>query len=137
MIATLGVSSYRPPAGSVPTEPGVYRFKDIDRRVIYVGKAKNLRARINSYFQDFTNLAERTQNMVTTAKSVDWVVVGTETEALQLEFTWIKEFKPRFNVRYRDDKSYPYLVVTMSEEFPRVMVARGAKKPGNRHFGPY
>jgi len=137
LIATLGVGSYRPPTGSVPTEPGVYRFRDGDDRVVYVGKAKNLRSRINSYFQEFTNLPERTQNMVTTAKSVDWVVVDTETEALQLEFTWIKEFKPRFNVRYRDDKSYPYLVVTLSEEFPRVMVARGAKRQGNRYFGPF
>ncbi len=137
MSQSLVVSGYRPPTGSVPTDPGVYRFRDSDSRVIYVGKAKNLRSRINSYFQDFAALADRTQKMVASAQSIDWVVVSTETEALQLEYTWIKEYKPRFNVRYRDDKSYPYLVVTMSEEVPRIMISRGAKRKGNRYFGPF
>jgi excinuclease ABC subunit C len=130
-------STYRPAAGSIPTSPGVYRFKDSRGRVIYVGKAKNLRARLTSYFQDVANLHARTATMVTTAASVEWTVVGTEVEALQLEYSWIKEFDPRFNVKYRDDKSYPWLAVTVSEEFPRVMVGRGAKKKGTRYFGPY
>jgi excinuclease ABC subunit C len=130
-------STYRPAAGSIPTSPGVYRFKDAKGRVIYVGKAKNLRARLSSYFQDLANLHARTATMVTTAASVEWTVVGTEVEALQLEYSWIKEFDPRFNVKYRDDKSYPWLAVTVGEEFPRVMVGRGAKKKGVRYFGPY
>ncbi len=130
-------STYRPAAGSIPTSPGVYRFKDAKGRVIYVGKAKNLRARLSSYFQDVANLHARTATMVTTASSVEWTVVGTEVEALQLEYSWIKEFDPRFNVKYRDDKSYPWLAVTVGEEFPRVMVGRGAKKKGVRYFGPY
>ncbi|WP_182376413.1 excinuclease ABC subunit UvrC [Nocardioides sp. WS12] len=129
--------SYRPKAGEIPTEPGVYRFRDKSRRVIYVGKAKNLRARLSSYFQDIGNLHQRTASMVTTATSVEWTVVTTEVEALQLEYSWIKEFDPRFNVKYRDDKSYPWLAVTMSDEFPRVMVGRGAKRKGTRYFGPY
>jgi excinuclease ABC subunit C len=115
----------------------VYRFCDAHGRVIYVGKAKNLRQRLNSYFADFVNLHPRTQTMVRTAAKVDWTVVATEVEALQLEYSWIKEFDPRFNVRYRDDKSYPYLAVTMGEDFPRVMVMRGAKRRGVRYFGPY
>jgi excinuclease ABC subunit C len=115
----------------------VYRFSDADGRVIYVGKAKNLRSRLNSYFGDPTGLHGRTQTMVATATHVDWTVVQTEVEALQLEYSWIKEYDPRFNVKYRDDKSYPWLAVTMSEEFPRVMVGRGAKRKGNRYFGPY
>ena len=98
--------------------------------MIYVGKAKNLRARLSSYFQDIVNLHPRTATMVTTAASVEWTVVNTEVEALQLEYSWIKEFDPRFNVKYRDDKSYPWLAVTLNEEFPRVMVGRGAKKQG-------
>jgi excinuclease ABC subunit C len=130
-------STYRPAAGSIPTSPGVYRFKDARGRVIYVGKAKNLRARLSSYFQDLSNLHARTATMVTTAAGVEWTVVGTEVEALQLEYSWIKEFDPRFNVKYRDDKSYPWLAVTVGEEFPRVMVGRGAKKKGTRYFGPY
>jgi excinuclease ABC subunit C len=130
-------STYRPAAGSIPTSPGVYRFKDARGRVIYVGKAKNLRARLTSYFQDVANLHARTATMVTTASAVEWTVVNTEVEALQLEYSWIKEFDPRFNVKYRDDKSYPWLAVTVSEEFPRVMVGRGAKKKGTRYFGPY
>jgi excinuclease ABC subunit C len=105
--------------------------------VVYVGKAKNLRARLTSYFQDLANLHSRTRTMVTTAASVEWTVVNTEVEALQLEYSWIKEFDPRFNVKYRDDKSYPWLAVTLNEEFPRVMVGRGAKKRGVRYFGPY
>jgi excinuclease ABC subunit C len=105
--------------------------------VIYVGKAKNLRSRLNSYFADLAGLHHRTQSMVKTAARVDWTVVQTEVEALQLEYSWIKEFDPRFNVKYRDDKSYPWLAVTLAEEFPRVMVGRGAKKKGNRYFGPY
>ncbi len=115
----------------------MYRFRDDRGRVIYVGKAKSLRQRLNQYFADFTALHPRTQAMLTTASKVDWTVVKTEVEALQLEYSWIKEFDPRFNVRYRDDKSYPYLAVTMDEEFPRVMVMRGAKRKGTRYFGPY
>jgi excinuclease ABC subunit C len=115
----------------------VYRFRDATGRVIYVGKAKSLRARLNSYFQDVAALHVRTQTMVTTAASVDWTVVSTEVEALQLEYSWIKEFDPRFNVRYRDDKSYPSLAVTLNEEYPRLQVMRGPKKKGVRYFGPY
>lgn len=129
--------SYRPKPGSIPTQPGVYRFKDPRGRVIYVGKAKNLRARLSSYFQDIAGLHPRTATMVTTAGSVEWTVVNTEVEALQLEYSWIKEYDPRFNVKYRDDKSYPWLAVTYGEEFPRVMVGRGAKRRGTRYFGPY
>jgi excinuclease ABC subunit C len=129
--------SYRPAPGSIPESPGVYRFRDAHGRVIYVGKAKNLRSRLNSYFADFAALHPRTQTMLTSAAEVDWTVVATEVEALQLEYSWIKEFDPRFNVRYRDDKSYPYLAVTMGEEYPRVMVMRGAKRRGVRYFGPY
>jgi excinuclease ABC subunit C len=130
-------ASYRPAPGSIPESPGVYRFRDERGRVIYVGKAKSLRSRLNSYFSDFAGLHPRTQSMLRSAASVDWTVVGTEVEALQLEYNWIKEFDPRFNVRYRDDKSYPYLAVTMDEEYPRVMVMRGAKRRGVRYFGPY
>lgn len=129
--------SYRPKAGEIPTQPGVYRFRDSNRRVIYVGKAKNLRARLQNYFQPLPSLHPRTATMVTTAASVEWTTVGTEVEALQLEYSWIKEFDPRFNVKYRDDKSYPWLAVTLDEEFPRVQVMRGAKKKGTRYFGPY
>ncbi len=130
-------ASYRPSPGSIPTQPGVYRFRDSRGRVIYVGKAKNLRARLSSYFQDIGGLHPRTASMVTTAASVEWTVVNTEVEALQLEYSWIKEFDPRYNVKYRDDKSYPWLAVTVGEEFPRVMVGRGAKRKGTRYFGPY
>jgi excinuclease ABC subunit C len=130
-------AKYRPAPGSIPESPGVYRFRDERGRVIYVGKAKNLRARLNSYFADYAGLHPRTQTMLRSAGSVDWTVVGTEVEALQLEYSWIKEFDPRFNVRYRDDKSYPYLAVTMDEEYPRVMVMRGARRRGVRYFGPY
>jgi len=130
-------ASYRPQAGEIPTQPGVYKFRDARGRVIYVGKAKNLRARLSSYFQDIGNLHSRTAAMVTSAAGVEWTVVNTEVEALQLEYSWIKEFDPRYNVKYRDDKSYPWLAVTVGEEFPRVMVGRGAKKKGTRYFGPY
>ncbi len=115
----------------------MYRFRDSLGRVVYVGKAKSLRSRLGSYFQDLAALHPRTQTMVTTAAAVDWVTVDTEVEALQLEYSWIKEYDPRFNVKYRDDKSYPYLAVTLNEEFPRVTVMRGAKRPGVRYFGPY
>ncbi|OHV24337.1 excinuclease ABC subunit C [Parafrankia soli] len=130
-------ASYRPPPGSIPETPGVYRFRDEHGRVIYVGKAKSLRARLANYFADIHTLHPRTQHMVTTAGSVEWTVVSTEVEALQLEYTWIKEFDPRFNVRYRDDKSYPSLAVTLYEEFPRLQVMRGPKRRGVRYFGPY
>ncbi|BCJ61301.1 excinuclease ABC subunit UvrC [Micromonospora endophytica] len=130
-------STYRPAAGTIPESPGVYRFSDGTGRVIYVGKARNLRSRLNSYFADLLGLHERTRQMVTTAEAVDWVTVGTEVEALQLEYTWIKQYDPRFNVRYRDDKSYPYLAVTLDEEYPRLQVMRGSKRKGVRYFGPY
>ncbi|MFI1099700.1 excinuclease ABC subunit UvrC [Streptomyces melanogenes] len=130
-------STYRPKPGQIPDSPGVYKFRDEHRRVIYVGKAKSLRQRLANYFQPLTSLHPRTATMVTTAASVEWTVVSTEVEALQLEYSWIKEFDPRFNVKYRDDKSYPYLAVTLNEEFPRVQVMRGAKKKGVRYFGPY
>jgi len=130
-------ATYRPAPGEIPDSPGVYRFRDEHGRVIYVGKAKSLRQRLSSYFQDLSGLHPRTQTMVTTAASVQWTVVGTEVEALALEYSWIKEFDPRFNVKYRDDKSYPYLAVTMADEFPRVQVMRGAKRKGTRYFGPY
>jgi len=130
-------ATYRPAPGEIPDQPGVYRFRDADGRVIYVGKAKSLRQRLNSYFQDVAGLHPRTQQMVTTAAGVQWTVVGTEVEALALEYSWIKEFDPRFNVKYRDDKSYPYLAVTLAEQFPRVQVMRGAKRKGTRYFGPY
>ncbi|MFD1506899.1 excinuclease ABC subunit UvrC [Georgenia yuyongxinii] len=130
-------STYRPRPGEVPDSPGVYRFRDPHGRVIYVGKAKSLRSRLGSYFQDLSALHPRTQQMVTTAASVEWTVVSTEVESLTLEYAWIKEFDPRFNVKYRDDKSYPFLAVTMGEEVPRVQVMRGAKRKGTRYFGPY
>ena len=128
---------YRPAPGEIPESPGVYKFRDQRGRVVYVGKAKSLRQRLNSYFADFASLHPRTQIMLTTAASVEWTVVSTEVEALQLEYSWIKEFDPRFNIKYRDDKSYPYLAVTMGEEYPRVQVMRGAKRKGTKYFGPY
>lgn len=130
-------STYRPKPATLPDSPGVYRFFDAEGRVVYVGKAKSLRSRLSSYFADLAALHPRTQAMVTSASRVDWTVVGTEVEALQLEYSWIKEYDPRFNVRYRDDKSYPYLAVTVGEEYPRVLVMRGAKRKGVRYFGPY
>ena len=130
-------SAYRPAPGEVPISPGVYRFLDGEGRVIYVGKAKNLRARLSNYFQDPAALHPRTRKMVTTACAVEWTVVGTEAESLALEYSWIKEFDPRFNVMYKDDKSYPYLAVTMREAYPRAQVVRGARRPGTRYFGPF
>jgi excinuclease ABC subunit C len=130
-------TSFRPASGTIPEAPGVYRFRDANRRVIYVGKAKSLRQRLNSYFADPWTLHPRTAQMVAAAADVDWVTVSTEVEALQLEYAWIKEYDPRFNVRYRDDKSYPFLAVTLDEEYPRLMVMRGAKRKGVRYFGPY
>ncbi|OZE31943.1 MULTISPECIES: excinuclease ABC subunit UvrC [unclassified Rhodococcus (in: high G+C Gram-positive bacteria)] len=130
-------ATYRPATGTIPVEPGVYKFRDPHGRVVYVGKAKSLRSRLNSYFADIASLHPRTRQMVTTAASVEWTVVTTEVEALQLEYNWIKEFDPRFNVRYRDDKSYPMLAVTMNEEFPRLFVYRGPRRKGVRYFGPY
>jgi excinuclease ABC subunit C len=115
----------------------VYRFRDSDGRVIYVGKAINLRSRLANYFTGFPEMHPRTQAMVTTATSVDWTVVGNEVEALQLEYSWIQEYQPRFNIKYRDDKSYPLLAVTVNEQFPRVHVYRGARKRGVRYFGPF
>ena len=130
-------STYRPAPGEIPASPGVYRFLDAEGRVIYVGKAKSLRSRLSSYFQDVAALHPRTQKMVTTACAVEWTVVGTEAESLALEYSWIKEFNPRFNVMYKDDKSYPYLAVTMSEAYPRAQVVRGARRAGTRYFGPF
>jgi len=130
-------AAYRPAPGTIPDEPGVYRFRDRDGRVIYVGKAKSLRSRLSSYFQDARNLHQRTRAMLEAGASVEWTVVATEVAALQLEYSWIKEFDPRFNVRYRDDKSYPSLAITFGEEYPRAMVMRGPRKKGVRYFGPY
>ncbi|WP_214402585.1 excinuclease ABC subunit UvrC [Pseudonocardia lacus] len=130
-------ATYRPAPGTIPEAPGVYRFSDPRGRVVYVGKAKSLRQRLNSYFADLSSLHPRTRQMVTTAAHVEWTVVATEVEALQLEYNWIKEFDPRFNVRYRDDKTYPVLAVTMNEEFPRLHVYRGPRRKGVRYFGPY
>ncbi|MBU6311715.1 MAG: excinuclease ABC subunit UvrC [Actinomycetales bacterium] len=131
------VADFRPEPSSIPDEPGVYRFRDAEGRVIYVGKAKSLRGRLGSYFADPRGLHSRTRSMVEAAASVDWIVVASEVEALQLEYSWIKEYDPRFNVRFRDDKSYPYLAVTLGEVFPRALVTRGAKRAGTRYFGPY
>jgi excinuclease ABC subunit C len=130
-------ATYRPAPGTIPDQPGVYKFRDEHARVVYVGKAKSLRSRLSSYFQDVANLHPRTQTMVRTAASVEWTVVATEVEALQLEYSWIKEFDPRFNVRYRDDKSYPWLAVTLDDDFPRAQVMRGTKRKGVKYFGPY
>src|ERR1044071_9226411 len=130
-------ATYRPATGTIPESPGVYRFSDPRGRVIYVGKAKSLRQRLNSYFADLSGLHARTRQMVTSAAGVEWTVVSTEVEALQLEYTWIQQFDPRFNVRYRDDKSYPSLAVTLYEEYPRLQVMRGAKRKCVRYFGPY
>ncbi|WP_411284283.1 excinuclease ABC subunit UvrC [Lapillicoccus sp.] len=130
-------STYRPKPGEIPVDPGVYRFRDKDGRVIYVGKAKSLRPRLSSYFQDIAALHPRTATMVRTGASVEWTVVATEVEALQLEYSWIKEFDPRFNVKYRDDKSYPFLAVTLADDFPRAQVLRGVKRKGTRYFGPF
>ncbi len=127
----------RPPVGTIPDEPGSYQFRDIDGRVIYVGKAKSLRSRLNSYFGNPIGMHPKTAQMVATAETVEWITVRTEVEALMLEYSLIKQYRPRFNIRLRDDKSYPHLAVTMSDEFPRAMVRRGAKDKGTRYFGPY
>ncbi|QWT23292.1 excinuclease ABC subunit UvrC [Subtercola sp. PAMC28395] len=129
--------SYRPKAGEIPTQPGVYRFRDDSGRVLYVGKAQNLRARLSNYFAPLRSLHERTRRMVTTASSVEWTVVATDIEALQLEYTWIKEFEPPFNVKFRDDKTYPFMAITLADEAPRVMVTRNQKIKGAKYFGPY
>ena len=128
---------YRPEQGAIPTQPGVYRFLDGEGRVLYVGKAKNLRARLSSYFQDPAGLSDRIRAMVYTAEAVKWVVVGSEVEALTLEYLWIKEFTPTFNVVFRDNKSYPYLAVSLGEEYPRVWVTRQEHRKGTRYLGPY
>lgn len=125
--------SYRP--SNLPTDPGVYRFFDKDEKVIYVGKAKNLKNRINSYFG--SNLQIKTHKMVKTAVRVDWTIVNSELEALQLEFTWIKQFNPDFNVQFKDDKSYPYLAIDLAAEFPRLFISRSKKQKGVKYFGPY
>ncbi len=126
-------ASYRPE--SIPTDPGVYRFFSANGTVIYVGKAKNLKNRLNSYFQK--NLLEKTYRMVNEAVRVDWTIVNTEVEALQLEFTWIKTENPKYNIQFKDDKSYPYLAVSLSEEYPRLFISRARKRPGVKYFGPY
>lgn len=131
------MTSWHPAPRSIPTDPGVYRFFDSTDRILYVGKAKNLRNRLSTYFQSPAGLLERTRRMVSTAVRVDWTVVTTELEALHLEFTWIKEFRPPFNIQFRDDKGYPYLAVTMGEEFPKVHLARQRVKDGSVYFGPY
>src|SRR5215211_6746736 len=127
----------RPPAGTIPDAPGSYQFKDAFGRVIYVGKARSLRQRLSNYFQSPTHLHPRTAQMVASAETVEWIQVRNEVEALMLEFSLIKEHRPRFNVRLVDDKSYPYLAITVSEEWPRPTVMRGAKRKGTRYFGPY
>ncbi len=129
--------AYRPKAGDIPTLPGVYRFSDASGRVLYVGKANSLRARLSNYFAPLRTLHERTRRMVLAADAVDWTVVGSEFEALQLEYTWIKEFDPPFNVKFRDDKTYPYLAITLGDPVPRVFITRNRKIPGARYFGPY
>ncbi len=129
--------AYKPKPGEIPTNPGVYRFRDRDGRVLYVGKAKNLRARLSNYFAPLHTLHERTRRMVTTAASVEWTVVASDVDSLQLEYMWIKEFDPPFNVRYRDDKSYPFMAITLADEAPRVIVTRNHRIPGAKYFGPY
>src|SRR5688572_25648938 len=125
----------RPAAGSIPTKPGVYMFRDAQKRVIYVGKAKTLRSRLSNYFA--ADLHPRTQAMVEAATDLEWIVVDNEVEALHLEVTLIKQHRPRYNVRYRDDKSYPYLAITLDEEYPRARVMRGQKRKGVRYYGPF
>jgi excinuclease ABC subunit C len=127
----------RPATGTIPTTPGSYQFKDEFGRVIYVGKAANLRSRLSSYFQDISQLHPRTANMVTAAHSVEWIEVRNEVEALMLEYSLIKQHRPRFNVRLRDDKSYPFLAITLDEEWPRAVVMRGTKRKGTKYFGPF
>ena len=126
-------SSYRPE--NIPSSPGVYRFFNEQNKVIYVGKAKNLRSRLSSYFQ--SNLDEKVRRMVWEANRVDWTIVGNEIESLQLEYTWIQQERPKYNVIFRDDKSFPYLAVTVKENVPRVFVTRNIRKDGTKYFGPY
>ena len=137
MAANDHRASFRPAAGEIPTSPGVYRFSDRHGRVLYIGKAKNLRARLSNYFQPMHALMPRTQRMLTLAARVDWTVVATDTESLVLEHTWITEYKPPFNVQFKDDKSYPYLAVTLKDEAPRLLITRNEKIRGARYFGPY
>ena len=129
--------AWRPKSSDIPTETGVYRFRDATSRVVYVGKAKNLRSRLSNYFAPLATLHERTRRMVLTATSVEWTVVGNDFEALQLEYTWIKEFDPPFNVQYKDDKTYPYLAITLGDDVPRVLVTRNRTIPNAKYFGPY
>ena len=126
-------ASYRP--SDIPEEPGVYRFFNKDEKVIYVGKAKNLKNRLNSYFG--SNLARKTHRMVNEAVRVDWTIVATELEALALEFSWIKQYQPNYNVQFKDDKSYPYLAISLKDKFPRIFITRKEKVPGLKYFGPY
>lgn len=137
MARSAPTVSYKPKPGEIPTNPGVYRFRDADGRVLYVGKAKNLRARLSNYFAPLHTLHERTRRMVTTASSVEWTVVASDVDSLQLEYMWIKEFDPPFNVRYRDDKSYPFMAITLADEAPRVIVTRNRRIKGAKYFGPY
>ena len=129
--------SFRPKTSEIPTQPGVYRFVDSRGKVLYVGKAKNLKSRLTSYFGTFSKLHERTQRMLLAAADVKWTIVDTEYDALQLEFMWIKEFDPPFNVRFRDDKSYPYLAISVTDEVPRAFITRNREIKGLRYFGPY
>jgi len=137
MARSAPTVAYKPKPGEIPTNPGVYRFRDAAGRVLYVGKAKNLRARLSNYFAPLHTLHERTRRMVTSAASVEWTVVASDVDSLQLEYMWIKEFDPPFNVRYKDDKSYPFLAVTLADEAPRVIVTRNRRIPGAKYFGPY
>jgi excinuclease ABC subunit C len=136
-VSTRPTVAYKPRPGEIPTNPGVYRFRDAAGRVLYVGKAKNLRARLSNYFAPLHTLHERTRRMVTSAASVEWTVVASDVDSLQLEYMWIKEFDPPFNVRYRDDKSYPFMAITLADEAPRVIVTRNRRIPGAKYFGPY
>jgi len=129
--------SFRPKTSEIPTEPGVYRWFDKNGRILYVGKAKNLRARLSSYFAPLDSLHSRTRRMVTSAADVQWTIVKTEYEALQLEFQWIKEFSPPFNIRFKDDKSYPYLAISSGDTYPRAYITRNRELPGHKYFGPY
>jgi len=137
VLRQAGTVVQRPPAGTIPDAPGSYQFKDAQGRVIYVGKAKSLRQRLSNYFQNPASMAQRTAQMVATAETVEWIQVRNDVEALMLEYSLIKQHQPRFNIRLKDDKSYPFLAVTVADEWPRAMVMRGAKKKGVRYFGPY
>ena len=128
---------FRPKTSDIPNQPGVYKWRDEKGKVIYVGKAKSLRNRLSNYFQPLNQLHPRTQSMVLTARSLEWTVVNTELEALTLEYTWIKEFNPRFNVVFKDDKTYPYLAVSVNDDFPRVWITRNRNSKSTRYFGPY